>query len=404
LNRPGNADALAPIYGMTAGLVIFAGLLPSTWGDVIVVQYEIDGVIIYARHAHVDSYLVSAGQQIEQGQLLGYVGNANGQLPHHLHFDLSPTNILKTTPGHWPGDNLLSLRQNYIEPRGLLLASHEGLVGKALFVKSAANFRAGPKTSYLVYSVLQSGTQVVAMGTAVDDYSLVRVGTEYGFVHVGLLTDDDPPSPAGIDLTRFMVADPTCWRVVRGPGGQEDVQDLQLGNGLYVRRKNQLAEWWKVDGQYFYLVHDTSPAPAESGPEQGIERVYTITKGGQPGAPKNPLAMAVGQSWTESGSHQVQFKAKADCKLLVTNSGNATNTAVLTDYKQNYVFNGYGQNLKFEEVIWLQTGQETQIYGRKDGKPCGWLGGSAPWWSSEPVEIHWDRPPMVSEPNRYCSW
>lgn len=204
-----------------------------------------------------------------------------------------------------------------------------------------------------------------------------------------------------IDLTRFMKADKTAWRVVRMPNGsQEDVQELDLGGGLYVRRKNQLAEWWKVDGSFFYLVHDTSPDKGQ----EGIERVYTLTKNGVAGAPKNPLSMKVGQKWTESGTHHVQFRAKQGCANLSENSGNATNSAELVAHKTNYIFNSFGQNLKVDEAIWIKTGDETQIYARKDGKAIGWCGWSAPWGSSEIVELYWDRAPMTTEPNRYCSW
>jgi hypothetical protein len=208
-----------------------------------------------------------------------------------------------------------------------------------------------------------------------------------------------PPPSQTIDLTRFFVAHPDCWRVVRHPGGnQEDIQDMSLPGGFWVRRKNQQGEWWKQDSQFYYLVHDTSPAPGS----QGVERLYTLTKNGIPGAPKNPLQMALGGAWQESGSHHVQFKAKNNCALLPENSGNAQNTAVLTRHETNYTFNTYGQGLVFDEVIWIQTGQETQIYGRHNGQSAGWLGWSAPWGQSEPVEIYWDRGRMTQEPNRIC--
>lgn len=216
-----------------------------------------------------------------------------------------------------------------------------------------------------------------------------------------LLGIEPPPPPAGIDLRRFMLADKTAFRVVRMPDGrQEDIQDMDLGGGSFVRRKNDLGEWWRVDGQFFYLIHDTSP---DVGGE-GVERVYTLTKGSLPGAPKNPLSMTVGQSWQEAGTHYVQLRAKEGCRLLSENSGFAQNTAVLVDHKTNYTFNAYGQGLTFDEVVWIKTGVEMQIYGRKDGKAVGWIGWEAPWGKSEPVEVHWDRPPMTAEPKRYCSW
>lgn len=220
---------------------------------------------------------------------------------------------------------------------------------------------------------------------------------------VRLAPEAFPPAPVpSIDLRPFIIADPTCWRVVRSQGGaQEDVQDMILENGLFVRRKNNLAEWWRMGDQYYYLIHDTSPSPGS----QGIERVYTLTRNGFPGAPMMPLALGMNQPWSESGTHHVQFRSKTNCSPLSENSGEATNTASLIRRERNYVFNSYGQNLMIDEAIWIKTaGGEIQIYGRKNGKSCGWIGWEAPWGRSEVVEIHWDRPAMTTEPNRFCSW
>jgi hypothetical protein len=209
------------------------------------------------------------------------------------------------------------------------------------------------------------------------------------------------PGVAMIDLLRFKVADPDCWRVVRHPeGNQEDIQDMDLGGGLFVRRKNSLGEWYRYDDQFFYLVHDTSPAPGT----EGIERVYTLYKDGKPGAPKSKRYQAVGEEWHEAGLHKVVFRAKDNCRPLGENSGDAQNHSTITRHERNYTFNRYGQALTFDEVIWEKTGVEMQIYGRKDGRACGWIGWDAPWGSSEPVEIHWNRGRATQEPSRICGF
>jgi hypothetical protein len=206
---------------------------------------------------------------------------------------------------------------------------------------------------------------------------------------------------SGIDLLRFKLADPDCWRVVRHPDGQqEDVQDMELGGGLFVRRKGGNGEWHRYDSQFFYLVHDTSPAPGT----EGVERVYTLYKSGQPGAPKSKRYQAVGEEWNEDGLHTVTFRAREGCRPLGENSGQAKNHSTITRHERNYTFNTYGQNLTFDEVVWEQTGVETQIYGRKDGRACGWIGWAAPWGSSEPVEIHWNRGRLTQEPKRICGF
>jgi hypothetical protein len=211
-----------------------------------------------------------------------------------------------------------------------------------------------------------------------------------------------PPTPTKIDIGSFMKADPTCWRVVKhSSGNQEDVQDMDLGNGMWVRRKNVNGEWWKIANGYAWLIHDTSPSPQLD----GKTRVYTLYENNVPGAKKNPLLMALNETWTNTAAHWVQFRSKIGCNNLEENSGWATNFTKLVDYKQNYTFNTYGQNLKFDEVIWLlTTNGEVQIYGKKDGKVCGWLGWQSEWSSSEPVELYWDRGVMTVEPNRFCGF
>lgn len=210
-----------------------------------------------------------------------------------------------------------------------------------------------------------------------------------------------PPSGPVIDLLRFKLADPDCFRVVRHPSGaQEDVQDLELGGGLFVRRKGGNGEWHRYDDQYFYLVHDTSPDVGS----EGIERVYTLYKDGVPGAPKSRRYQAVGEQWHEQGLHRLRFRARYGCGDLAENSGDARNTSVITRHERNYTFNRYGQGLTFDEVVWEQTGVETQIYGRKDGRSCGWIGWVAPWGSSEPVEVHWNRGRLAREPERVCGF
>jgi hypothetical protein len=214
-----------------------------------------------------------------------------------------------------------------------------------------------------------------------------------------------PPPGAQVDLHRYMIADPDCWRVVKhvaldGHETNEDVQDMELGGGMYVRRKNSQGEWWRRDASLFHLIHDTSPDPGGD----GVPRLYTLYKGGAAGAPKNPVSMTVGTVWRESGHHFVQFRARHGCYDLNENSGFSQNSAVITRLESNFTFNSYGQNLTFDSVIWIQTGVETQVYARKDGRSCGWVGWAAPWGYSEPVEIHWNRGRMTQEPDRICSW
>lgn len=207
-----------------------------------------------------------------------------------------------------------------------------------------------------------------------------------------------PADEATIDVASFMKADAKAWRVVRmNSGSQEDVRDLDLGGGMWVRAKNRNGEWWQLDDDYAYLLHDTSPADDK----KGNERVYTLYKNGKVGAPKNPRRMALQSKWREETPHFIQFRAKKDGRKLDTDTGERSNECVLIHHEFNYTFNAYGQNLTLDEVIWLQYGAETQIYAKHQGRVVGWVGWEAPQGKSEIVELYWDRAELQQEPSTY---
>jgi hypothetical protein len=104
LNKPYfDADAHSPIYSAASGVVTFVGKLMG-WGRVIIIRH--DPLITNGK-----VYRVARGEQIAN------VGNAEGAYPYHLHFDISPTNILERQPGHWPLLNVNNLLANYVDPR-----------------------------------------------------------------------------------------------------------------------------------------------------------------------------------------------------------------------------------------------------------------------------------------------
>lgn len=211
-------------------------------------------------------------------------------------------------------------------------------------------------------------------------------------------------NPAGVDVLSFMKADADAFRVVRHSSGQyEDIQDLDLGGGMWVRRKGGNAEWWREDGSYAYLIHDTSPGPDSS----GRDRCYTIHKDGTAGnSPKNPVIMQLNQRWDEVGNHFVQFSYKDNCEEISDPpTGYNSNWATLVGHYFNYNINSYGQNITLDEVIVLETtNSEFQFYAKHAGKTLGWVGWQSSWGSSELIEIHYDREPLNQEPDRYCNW
>lgn len=114
-----DADAHSPVYAAAHGVVTYADRLPG-WGKVIVIRHDpliTTGQVVYGRYAHVENIRVLVGQRVARGEQISGVGNAEGLYPYHLHFDISPTDILQSQPWHWPGLDLDNLRANYVDPR-----------------------------------------------------------------------------------------------------------------------------------------------------------------------------------------------------------------------------------------------------------------------------------------------
>ncbi|MFV0430173.1 MAG: M23 family metallopeptidase [Arachnia sp.] len=81
-----------PIYAASSGIV----LSPTAggWaGTNVVIQHGGNGATLYA---HMSSKVVSTGQAVKAGQLIGYVGMSGRSYGPHLHFEYYPAG---TTPG-----------------------------------------------------------------------------------------------------------------------------------------------------------------------------------------------------------------------------------------------------------------------------------------------------------------
>lgn len=109
--------AHSPIYCIGNGTVTCARTLEATWGNVVCVQHITpQGTSVFSRYAHVENMQVKEGQQVLRGTWLAGEGNANGQFPYHLHFDISPGGLLGRSPGDWPGTDKQRLIAGYTDP------------------------------------------------------------------------------------------------------------------------------------------------------------------------------------------------------------------------------------------------------------------------------------------------
>ncbi len=123
LNKPKwDSDRGLPVYAVASGTVTFAGRMRH-WGNIVVIRHDPlaqGGQHIYSRSAHLGRMDVSRGQRVQRGQTIGTVGQDEYNGPFHLHFDLSPTEVLFNNPGDWPGLDRRRVFRDYIDPKDFI--------------------------------------------------------------------------------------------------------------------------------------------------------------------------------------------------------------------------------------------------------------------------------------------
>jgi murein DD-endopeptidase MepM/ murein hydrolase activator NlpD len=78
------APAGTPIRAAAAGTVIYAGWLGG-YGNLIVLDH---GSGLSTAYAHQSALAAGQGQQVAQGQVIGYVGDTGHSFGPHLHFEV----------------------------------------------------------------------------------------------------------------------------------------------------------------------------------------------------------------------------------------------------------------------------------------------------------------------------
>jgi murein DD-endopeptidase MepM/ murein hydrolase activator NlpD len=119
-----DSDRGKPVYAAASGTVIFAGR-KRDWGNIVVIRHdplEVGGPSVYSRSAHLGQVDVEAGQRVQRGQLLGNVGRDEHGGPYHLHFDISPTEVLYNNAGDWPGLDRRRVLRDYVDPKAFIAA------------------------------------------------------------------------------------------------------------------------------------------------------------------------------------------------------------------------------------------------------------------------------------------
>ncbi|TQJ51965.1 M23 family metallopeptidase [Phycicoccus sp. SLBN-51] len=86
-----------PVVAMSKGTVTFVGQ-ESGYGNKVEIEYW-DGTVSY--YAHLDSFNVTVGQQVESGELVARSGNTGHSTGPHLHLEIHPDGGGAIDPAPW---------------------------------------------------------------------------------------------------------------------------------------------------------------------------------------------------------------------------------------------------------------------------------------------------------------
>jgi hypothetical protein len=89
----GDSDLGDPIYSTANGIVVVSENIGIGWGNCIIVRHayrDTSGRIsmVDSQYGHLLRRLVSVGQQVKRGDVIGTMGGNNGMYPVHLHFEM----------------------------------------------------------------------------------------------------------------------------------------------------------------------------------------------------------------------------------------------------------------------------------------------------------------------------
>lgn len=77
----------SPLYSMTAGVVLYSEYNTGGYGNCIIIQDQTSGTAILYAHLR-DHPLKFVGQQVLQGELIGYEGNTGDSTGIHTHLEI----------------------------------------------------------------------------------------------------------------------------------------------------------------------------------------------------------------------------------------------------------------------------------------------------------------------------
>jgi murein DD-endopeptidase MepM/ murein hydrolase activator NlpD len=79
-----------PVKAFMAGIVIYSGETTTGYGVHVILQNTPDVTSLYG---HLSQLLVTQGQQVQEGQVIGLSGSTGWSTGPHLHFEIDVFNI-----------------------------------------------------------------------------------------------------------------------------------------------------------------------------------------------------------------------------------------------------------------------------------------------------------------------
>jgi peptidoglycan hydrolase CwlO-like protein len=78
-----------PIVASASGIVT-RSYYSGSYGNAVFISHDVNGQLITTVYAHMRNRLVSEGQWVEKGQIIGYMGSTGDSTGQHLHFEIHP--------------------------------------------------------------------------------------------------------------------------------------------------------------------------------------------------------------------------------------------------------------------------------------------------------------------------
>ena len=84
-----SANIGTPVKAVADGKVYYAGANdPKGYGNYIVLEHSVNGKIITSEYGHLSRWIVTKGQKVNKGQIIGYSGNTGKSTGPHLHITI----------------------------------------------------------------------------------------------------------------------------------------------------------------------------------------------------------------------------------------------------------------------------------------------------------------------------